>query len=180
MKGVIFNLFEEFVVENWGEEAFEVILDECDLETEEAFVGPGTYPDGDLLQLVGKAVEKVGISLPDAVRAFGKWILPRLMEQVPDSMTAFDHPKPFLQTIHDVIHVEVRKLYKDAQPPAFTYQDPAPDRLIITYRSPRRMYDLMDGLIDGVGDHFNSPIEFTREIEPDGDGAAVYDLKFSS
>ena len=180
MKGVIFNLFEAFVIENWGEETFEEILDECDLVTKEPFVGPGTYPDEDLLKIVGKAVEKLGIPLSDGVQAFGKWILPKLMEQVPENMTDFDHPKDFLQTVHDIIHVEVRKLYSDAEPPRFTYKDPAPNRLIILYQSKRRMYDLMDGLIDGVAEYFDCPIEFTRALrQQEGGEVAEYELTFA-
>ena len=181
MKGVIFNLFEEFVIENWGEETYEAILDECELATKEPFVGPGTYADEDLMLIVGKAVEKLGIPLSDGMRAFGKWILPKLMEQVPKSMTDFEHPKDFLQTVHGIIHVEVRKLYSDAEPPQFTYADPAPDRLIIQYQSKRRMYDLMDGLIDGVAEYFDCPIEFKRELKQgEGGEMAEYDLTFGA
>ena len=181
MKGVIFSLFEQFVVENWGTDTFEEILDECELATEEPFVGPGTYPDEDLLQIVGKAVEKLGIPLSDGMRAFGKWVLPRLMEQVPKSMTNFDHPKQFLQTVHDIIHVEVRKLYSDAEPPRFTYKDPAPDRLIMIYQSPRKMYDLMDGLIEGVAEYYDCPIDFKREIKQEqGEELAEYELTFGA
>ena len=41
MKGVIFNLFEEFVCESFGDEVWEEILDSAELKTQEPFVGPG-------------------------------------------------------------------------------------------------------------------------------------------
>ena len=78
MKGVIFNYLEEFITENWGEEKYEEILGECPLKTKEPFVGPGTYPDTDLLAIVSKTVEKLGITLPDALRSFGKFCFPKL------------------------------------------------------------------------------------------------------
>ncbi len=96
-------------------------------------------------------------------------------------MTNFDHPKQFLQTVHDIIHVEVRKLYSDAEPPRFTYKDPAPDRLIMIYQSPRKMYDLMDGLIEGVAEYYDCPIDFKREIKQEqGEELAEYELTFGA
>ena len=180
MKGVVFNLLEEFIIESSNEETFEEIIDECDFVTQEPFVGPGTYPDEDLVMLVGKTVDKLGIPAPDALRAFGKWLFPKLASMVPDSMTDYPHPKPFLLTVHDIIHVEVRKLYDDASPPMFEYEDPAPDKLVIRYQSSRQMYDLMDGLIDGVADHYDCPIEFTREVRDEGGQPfCVYELTFA-
>ena len=57
MKGAIFKLLEDFVTSNYGPDAFEDLVDATELETTEPFVGPGNYPPGDLLALVGTAVE---------------------------------------------------------------------------------------------------------------------------
>ena len=81
--------------------------------------------------------------------------------------------------VHQIIHMEVRKLYEDVAPPLFEFGDPAPDKLVIRYQSKRQMYDLMDGLIDGVADHFECSIEFTRQVQGDGSEAfCVYELTF--
>ena len=129
--------------------------------------------------LVGKTVEKLGISAPAALRAFGKWLFPKLAATLPHDMTDYPHPKPFLMIVHQIIHMEVRKLYEDVAPPLFEFGDPAPDKLVIRYQSKRQMYDLMDGLIDGVADHFECPIAFTRQVQGDGSEAfCVYELTF--
>jgi hypothetical protein len=121
MKGVVFNLLEEFIIANSDEDTYEEILDECTFVTDGPFVGPGTYPDEYLIMLVGK----------------------------------------------------------DVAPPLFEFGDPAPDKLVIRHQSKRQMYDLMDGLIDGVADHFECPIEFTRQVQGDGSEAFfVYELTF--
>jgi hypothetical protein len=180
MKGVIFNLLEEFIIEVADEDTYEDILDEVKLATEEPFVGPGTYPDEDLMAIVTKAVEKLGIPVPDAVRAFGKWIFPKLVGMIPPEFTDFQHPKDFLKTVDHIIHVEVRKLYEHAAPPRFYYEDPAPDRLIMKYQSPRKLYDLMDGLLEGVAEFYKTPIDYVRtETEHDGQEVCEYQLTFS-
>ena len=179
MKGVVFNMLEEFVIETTDEETFEEILDECSFITKEPFVGPGTYPDEDLLELVSKTIAKLDLPLPDALKAFGKWSFPKLAEKVPGWLTDYDHPKKFLLTVEEIVHVEVRKLYKDADPPRFDFEDPGPDQLVINYQSGRQLYDFMDGLIEGVAEHFDTPIAYTREMVGDnGDKFCKYNLTF--
>lgn len=162
MKGIIFNLLEKFITQNWGEEQYDEILGECSLQTKEPFVGPGTYPDEDLVAIVTKAVEKLAVPLPDALRAFGKFCFPELAKRYPVFVTPYRHPKPFLQTVDSIIHVEVKKLYEDAKLPRFYYDDPAPDRLVIVYESERRMCQVMEGLIEGVAEFYHSPIQYKQ------------------
>ncbi|MFQ5586113.1 MAG: heme NO-binding domain-containing protein, partial [Thermodesulfobacteriota bacterium] len=123
MKGVIFNLLEQFIAENFGEEKYEEIVTECALKTGEPFVGPGTYPDEDLIAIVSRAVETLGIAPPEALHGFGRFCFPKLAEKFPDFVQPFKHPKPFMKTIDSVIHVEVKKLFKDAEPPRFIYEE---------------------------------------------------------
>jgi hypothetical protein len=85
-KGIIFNLFEEFVVSVAGEDVYEEILGTCGLRTTEPFVGPGSYPDKDLLALVAKTVEKLELSPVDAIRAFGRFCIPALARRFPAFM----------------------------------------------------------------------------------------------
>ncbi len=180
MKGVIFNLFEGFVSEGWGEEAYEALLDACPLHTQEPFVGPGTYPDADMIALVTKACERFEVTAPDALRAFGTYCFPQLASKFPKFVQGYDHPKAFLMSVHDIIHVEVRKLFKDAVTPSFVYQDPAPDRLVIEYRSERKLCYLMEGLLDGVSDHFSVAIDRVQtQCVHEGADTCVFELRFA-
>ena len=179
MKGIIFNLFEEFIVENYGESTFDEILNECTLKTKEPFIGPGTYPDEDLIEMVVKASAKLGITPDQALCAYGKYIFPKLAAAVPQFVEPYDHPKPFLKTINDVIHLEVKKMYAHAYTPEFKYFDTEEDKLIIQYSSKRKLYALMEGLIEGVGDYFNYTIRQSKKIhEIDGKEVCDFNLCF--
>ena len=79
----------------------------------------------------------------------------------------------FLTRIDDYIHVEVRKLYPDAQLPTFEYEFPAPDRLVLTYRSARPFAMLADGLIDGSIKHFGDDIDVEMVNLSDGAGTSA-------
>mgnify|MGYP001610707167 CR=1 FL=1 len=63
MKGIVFNLLEEYITDVLGEDAYDAIVGECDLITREPFIGPGTYPDEDLVEIITKASDAP--ALPD-------------------------------------------------------------------------------------------------------------------
>lgn len=158
MKGVVFNLLEAFVVENWGEEAYEEILDLCPLQTKEPFVGPGTYPDVDLFTIATTAADRVGVSLPVALRAFGRFAFPHLAGKFPAYTEEAKDAKAFLLGVDSVIHVEVRKLMPEAVTPKFGYSGDVEDGLNIRYESTRKLCYFMEGLLDGLGDHYGSQV----------------------
>lgn len=162
MKGVIFNLLEEFISEKWGVEAYERILDQCPLKGSGVFVGPETYPDTDLLAIVSAACAQLKVDPDDAVRAFGEFMFPRLASKFPVFVRDHAHPRSFLKTIHGVIHVEVRKLMRDADPPHISWCEPSPDELVLTYTSARRMCSLMEGLLRGAANHFGTPMDIVH------------------
>ena len=164
MKGEIFNILEEYVIENWGVEAFEKLYASVhdQLITKEPFVGPGTYPDQDFLTIVQEALELTGMEAQKMHHDFGAFALPHLLKKGAALVADFKHPKELLLAVHDVIHIEVKKIYTDATPPNFYYEDPAPDQLVMTYESKRKLFDFFEGLIHGLAKHFDMKIDCER------------------
>jgi hypothetical protein len=138
MKGIIFTEFSQLVEESWGLETWERLLDEVNPPSGGAYTSADTYPDAELFSLVGALSKIVKTPVPDLVRAFGAYLLPHLARRDP-SFLKDKTAKQFLQSVHDVIHVEVKKLYPEAVLPTFSYEDPAPDRLVMLYRSGRKL-----------------------------------------
>ncbi|MCB0331163.1 MAG: heme NO-binding domain-containing protein [Bdellovibrionales bacterium] len=182
MKGEIFNLFECFISESFGDETFESILDSAqpELSTQEPFIGPGTYPDQDFFSIVKAAINHTGLPLEKAAFLFGKYCFPHLGRKIPGYLNQFSHPKDFLLTLDKVIHVEVRKVFKNAEPPEFSYEDPGPNELIMIYRSKRKLYAFAEGLIQGVAEHFQTSITIQRTIIDMEEGQCIFHLKFGT
>lgn len=166
MKGVVFNLFEKFVVANSDEQTYFDIYDEAlpELATKEPYISPGTYPDSDMMLLVGKTISRLNLPLAAAMCAFGRFCFPHLAAKIPEFVDSFTHPKPFLLSVENVIHVEVRKVMRDSVLPRFMYEDPGPGKLVMIYSSPRKLYDFAEGLILGAGDYFGVPIKCVQQV----------------
>jgi len=158
VKGTIFTTFEQFVTDSFGIEIFEEILDETELETSEPFVGPGTYPASDLIALLGTATKKLGISVDDALRAFGAYSFPKLATGVPQLMQGLDSAHTFFVSLESVIHTEVRKLDPTANPARFTIENTGDTTLLMHYESPLGLFALVEGFIDGVAAWYDQPI----------------------
>lgn len=179
MKGDFFNLLEKFIVKNFGDVAFEKVYINAspNFSHRGPFLGTEIYPDSDFTSLFVAAISYMGISLENAQFEFGRFCFPVLFEKLPANSRNFANAKQFLLSIHSTIHVEVKKLHPKARPPAFDYIDPAPDELIMIYRSPRKMFWLVEGLIAGCAEHFKQKIEIARRILDEGK-SCEYHLKF--
>ncbi|OOO01233.1 MAG: hypothetical protein USCGTAYLOR_02565 [Chromatiales bacterium USCg_Taylor] len=182
MKGIIFNELQKMVTVSLGADAWEALLEQTPLETEGGgFIGPQTYPDKDLFALVGTASRVTGKPVDELVRSFGKFLFPDLARLYPGFLKPGMTAKSFLTTVHDVIHVEVRKLHPDVELPRFRYEDPAPNQLVMLYDSPRQLCELAIGLVEGVADHFHETIALVQtQCTKRGDPVCRLELTFGA
>jgi len=110
MKGIVYTLFSQLVEEKFGIEVWDEILDDVKPESEGVYTSTDSYDNQELFALVGALSKKTGVDVPDLVRAFGQFSLGEFARRYP---VFFENTnaKAFLKSIHDVIHVEVKKLY---------------------------------------------------------------------
>lgn len=180
MKGHIFNLLEEFLIEIAGAEAYEAIYQDANFESEGVFVTTGNYPDADLIALVNQAIAKLGITTAQAHEAFGKWMFPHLTKLVPAEVVEVEHPKQFLMRLNAIHEVELKKLWPDARPPAFNCEDTGDRTMTFVYDSPRQMFDLVEGVLQGVRDYYKVNMTWTQtRVEDEKEyPIARFDIEF--
>lgn len=168
MKGVVFTEFVEFAEERFGLGVADDMIAHCTLPSGGAYTAIGTYDHRELVQMVGQLSALSGRPIPELLRGFGTHLLKRFASSFPGFFahaSVFD----FLHRVDDTIHVEVRKLYPDAELPTFSCEQPEPDRLVMTYQSHRGMADLAEGLIAGAVAHFRERVHLQRdELATDG------------
>lgn len=162
MKGMVFNLLEDFIVAGHGQDTFEKIYKNTNLITKDPFIGPQVYPDEDFLALVSTACTELSLPVEAAVREFGKFCFPKLIE-VDESFTkTTSSTLDFLKTVHGIIHVEVKKLHPDAELPAFSYSDLNNNTLVMEYRSTKKLCFFAEGLIDSCASYFGESVKISQ------------------
>lgn len=173
MKGVVFTEFLTMVEDRFSLATVEEIIEKAQLPSGGVYTSVGTYPVQEMVSLVSQLSAKTGIPVPGLLKAFGGHLLTRFVAGFPGFFSSHRSALDFLMAVEGHIHVEVRKLYSDAELPRFICERPAPDRLIMHYRSPRGLADLAEGLISGCAAHYGEQIELVREDLSEGTGQHV-------
>jgi hypothetical protein len=177
MKGVVFNLLEEIVVREHGEETWELLLDRAGLDG--VYTSLGSYPDGDLMALVAVAAEALALPADEVVRWYGRHALPLLAARYPALFEPHAGTRAFVLTLNEMIHPEVRKLYPGAETPAFEFDASDPKRLVMEYHSSRRLCAFAEGLLLGAGDHFGETLAIEQpECMNRGDDRCLIAIDF--
>ncbi len=160
MKGIVFNLLEKAVSEQYGEDTWDKLLEAAG--SEGVYTSLGSYPDAEILKIVQAASTALNLPANDILRWFGQKALPMLAQQYPDFFKPHTTTKPFLLTLNNIIHPEVRKLYPAAEVPDFDFSSPNPAQLIMGYSSSRKFCAFAEGLIQGAAAHFNEKIDIQQ------------------
>ncbi|MCW1968468.1 MAG: heme NO-binding domain-containing protein [Anaerolineae bacterium] len=172
MKGVIFTEFVEMVENQFGIELADEVITSSDLASGGAYTSVGSYDHREMLNLVTNLSAKTNIPVPTLAQVFGGYLFERFTTLYPQFFADIDNALDLLACVDNYIHMEVRKLYTDAELPRVIYENTADGKMRLIYRSARPFADVAEGLIRGCIKHYNEPIEVARdESTPDGKNA---------
>lgn len=178
MKGIVFTEFLDLVEDAYGLELKHKIISVSKLPNEGAYTSVGNYDFHELVTLAGHLSAATGTPLRDLLVVFGERIFQRFVRDYGQFFVNAKSTFDFLSHIQDYIHVEVRKLYPDAELPTFQY--PAMDgrHLVMEYRSPRPFAAFAEGLVRATVKHFGEDISVSVEDLSGGAGtSARFDLR---
>lgn len=109
--------------------------------------------------------------MSDLLNKFGHHLYATFKKNYPVFFQEVKHPFDLLERIDNHIHVEVKKLYPDAELPSFeTHREGTTMTMI--YRSERKMADLALGLIEASSNDMGVSMELRTEALSH-DGTAV-------
>ena len=179
MKGIVFNLLNAIVIREYGEDSWDDMLSATGLAG--VYTSLGNYPDHELTSLVNAGSVRLGLGDAQKVlRWFGRRAIPILAQRYPGFFTPQKSTRPFLLTVNDIIHPEVRKIYPGADVPVFDFDTTSDDVLVIGYRSERKLCALAQGFAEGAADYYREIISFEHAAcMHDGAERCVFRLRFS-
>ena len=170
MKGVIFTEFLGFIEEKFGLPMADHLITATNPESKGSYTSVGTYDAGELVAMVVELGKKTETPVPALIKAFGGHLFNHFAAAHSDTMGDVKSTEELLSQVENRIHVEVRKLFPDAELPTIGFVELEPNKSEVIYKSKRAFADLAEGLIAAAIEHFNDPIELTREDLPPGDG----------
>ncbi|HEX8245964.1 MAG TPA: heme NO-binding domain-containing protein [Longimicrobium sp.] len=158
MHGIVMNQFRQFVVERLGRDGWRELAEAAGVPPEPFEIGR-IYPDQALGALVAEASRRTGEEADALVEAFGVFIAPALLRVYEPLVDPAWRTLDVIEHTEAVIHTVVRARMPGAAPPLLDTRREAPDRVVIDYRSPRRLCALATGIARGLALHFGETVE---------------------
>jgi len=169
MKGIVFTEFLELVEEKFGLEMVDNIITSSDLESAGIYTSVGTYSFSEMLQLLQHLSENTGLSIDALLLVYAEHFFGVIEKSYPGLLATYKDPIEMISSIENHIHVEVRKIYPDAELPTFEVIEKTRDSLVMLYTSSRAMHHFGLGLMNKTFEHFNSTATIELEkIKEDG------------
>jgi len=156
MKGIVFTEFLELVEDKFGLEMVDNIITSSNLKSSGIYTAVGTYSFSEMLQLLQHLSTKTGLSINDLLLTYGEHFFSVIEKSYPGLLATYTDPIEMISSIENHIHVEVRKIYPDAELPTFEVIDKTADSLVMVYKSSRAMHHFGLGLMNKTFEHFNS------------------------
>jgi hypothetical protein len=173
MKGLVFTEFMEMVESTFSADMVDDIIDDSELPSGGAYTSVGTYPHSEMVALVQSLSKRTGMSVSALIKAFGQHLFGRFVVLYPTFFAGTPDAFDFLGSIENYVHVEVRKLYPDAQLPTFETVREGSQKLTMIYRSQHPFATLAEGLIEGCLEHYKVKAQIEMVDRSAGQGTHV-------
>jgi hypothetical protein len=169
MKGLIFTEFLELIEKDLGLAMVEKIIEKTNLQSKGVYTAVGTYPSEEMSDLVEALSNETGHSSNYLLEYFGKHLFVGLKNYYPQffvKSNLFD----FLASVHNHIHVEVIKLYPEAELPSLEVKFRSEKELILQYESRRKLGKVAKGLLSASIEYFEERAEIEeKQIDTAGE-----------
>lgn len=161
MRGVVFNLLEQVVIEATGEDEWDDLLDRAG--SDGVYTSACDYDIGELLRLV-EAVEGAGTTLAGRLRWLGRRAVPHLVDWRADVFEAHATVASLLRKAEETVQAEVRPFTDGPLRPMFDFHhDPkAPDAFAVGCHLPGGLCAAVEGILIGVAEHYGQTLRVTQ------------------
>lgn len=164
MKGIVFNEFLEMVEAKFGYVVLDNVIEKSNLTTKGVYSNVGTYDHNELVTMVVTLSNETKIDIPVLLKTYGEYLFTIFEQNYSIFFENVNHIFNFFENIDKIIHVEVRKLYPDAELPKFESNIIDDKNMTLVYKSNKGLFDFAEGLMIGASKHFNVNLKIEKEL----------------
>ena len=179
MKGFIFTNFLDFVEKSNGLDMVDEMLSECDLASEGVYSAFNSYEFDELVSLLTFVSKKTGIEPQVLLEAFDRFVFPYLIGKHSYIVEKYSNALDLIAGIESHIHTEVKKLYEDAELPAFSVVEKTQNSLTLIYTSSRGLTYFAIGLMRETLDFFKVKGKVSMEENYNNDGSVKFHIQLT-
>lgn len=161
MHGIILSELKRFVESRQGAPAWSRLLKKAGVP-DARYLANETYPDQEVVAIVGAASKMSGIEPQAILEDFGEFIAPNLLEIYSALIRPEWRTLDVILNTERNVHTVVRIKSQGAAPPELKCVRKGPDEVVLTYDSPRKMCAVAKGIARGLARHFNETIQISE------------------
>lgn len=135
MRGVVFTEMIEFVESALGFEIADQMIEKAHLDNDGAYSQGGNYPFEDMVKMLTALSQITGKSPSELLFIFGQHLFAVLVKLYGRDIKNAGSALEFIDSVENYVHVEVKKLYPDADLPKFITEEKDDNYLILIYES---------------------------------------------
>jgi hypothetical protein len=168
MHGFIFTELRDYVIARLGADAWPALLERARIGAK-SYLNYKEYPDEEAVLLVVTASDVTGLPAPAILEDFGAFLAPHLFRVYRPLIDPAWRTLEFIENTEATIHNVVRSRNTKARPPTLRCRRVAPETVLLTYGSPRKLCAVARGIIRGVAQHYGEQVEIVeRDCMLDG------------
>lgn len=162
MHGIIHLELQNFVVQHHGEGAWRALTDAAGLSSE-IYTPLRSYPDEQLVALVGAAIQLTGADPTTLLESFGEFLAPRYLALYGKLLKPEWRTLDVLEHAENTIHRVVRLREAGALPPRLRAHRVSPNEIRMNYDSPRKLCAVARGIARGIAANFGERLSVEDE-----------------
>jgi len=180
VKGLVFVELLKMAELVFGEDKVDAILDSVVLPSGGSYTAVGYYDCSELIVLIDAFSRLSGVARPDLERHFGHWMMNAFKRGYPEFFEKYDTAFDMLEAIENDIHIEVRKLYSDAELPSFKTIRNGHADLELEYTSKNPLAHFCHGLVEGCLENYGQTAQINMtNYSSDGSGHAQFRISYN-
>ncbi len=169
MKGIIFTEFLDMVEQKFGLETVDALIEGAKLPSKGCYTAVGTYDYAEMQELILGLSNKTNVPIDQLLHSYGQYFFNSIVENYASILSQYQGPIDLLNSVESHIHVQVRKIYPDAELPRFITENRTNESLTLIYYSDRSLYMFAKGLMERTFEHYDKECDIRMEkITDDG------------
>ncbi len=178
MKGILFVEFIDYLESQGSPDQTQEIINRANLESQGAYSRVGLYDYQELISLLIESASSLNTPAEELLDGFADHLMSMFSENYAGFFESADCAADMLLNLDSHIHVEVKKLYPDAELPKFTAV--SDDKLLtLEYSSPRPLAGVALALTKACIKHFGRGETLIETTVADDQCSANFKIRMS-
>lgn len=164
MRGVVFTELIEFVENALGFEVADKMIEMAKLHHSGAYTQGGNYPFDEMQKLLQSLCQITKKEPNELLYIFGEHLFTVLVKLYGRDIEQIGSSLNFIDSVENYVHVEVKKLYPDADLPRFETIKKEENSLTLIYQSNKKLEAFAHGLMVACGRFFNEKLDVNYDV----------------